>query len=95
MWRNPEIPCAYFTKWAPSRSGCASCSKLRYVRRIRWGHLNGLSNLVIGASLTAPMAPDAKRVVIDPDEAPAYVRLHATRQISPHEIIGSIEARLP
>lgn len=47
-----------------------------------------LSNLVIGASLTAPMASDEKRVAIDPDQAPTYARLHATHHISPHEILS-------
>ena len=47
-----------------------------------------LSNLVIGASLTAPMAPDEKRVAIDPDQAPTYARLHATHHISPREILS-------
>lgn len=46
-----------------------------------------LSNLVIGASLTAPMASDEKRVAIDPDQAPTYARLHARHHISPHEIL--------
>lgn len=47
-----------------------------------------LSNLVIGASLTAPMASDEKRVAIDPDQAPTYARLHATHHISPREILS-------
>ncbi|WP_415829899.1 TetR/AcrR family transcriptional regulator [Helcobacillus massiliensis] len=47
-----------------------------------------LSNLVIGASLTAPMASDEKRVAIDPDQAPTYARLHATHHISPQEILS-------
>ena len=47
-----------------------------------------LSNMVIGASLTAPMASDEKRVAIDPDQAPTYARLHATHQISPQEILS-------
>ena len=47
-----------------------------------------LSNLVIGASLTAPMASDEKRVAIDPDQAPTYARLHATHHISPCEILS-------
>jgi len=47
-----------------------------------------LSNLVIGASLTAPMAPDEKRVAIDPEQAPAYARLHAAHHISPQEILS-------
>ena len=47
-----------------------------------------LSNLVIGASLTAPMASDEKRVAIDPDQAPTYARLRATHHISPREILS-------
>ena len=47
-----------------------------------------LSNLVIGASLTAPMASDEKRVAIDPDQAPTYARLHATHRKSPREILS-------
>ncbi|WP_343834430.1 TetR/AcrR family transcriptional regulator [Brevibacterium paucivorans] len=47
-----------------------------------------LSNLVIGASLTAPMASDEKRVAIDPKQAPTYARLHATHHISPQEILS-------
>lgn len=47
-----------------------------------------LSNLVIGASLTAPMAPDEKRVAIDPDQAPTYARLQATHHISPQQILA-------
>ena len=47
-----------------------------------------LSNLVIGASLTAPMASDEKRVAIDPDQAPTYARLHATHHTSPREILS-------
>lgn len=47
-----------------------------------------LSNPVIGASLTAPMASDEKRVAIDPDQAPTYARLHATHHISPREILS-------
>ena len=47
-----------------------------------------LSNLVIGASLTAPMASDEKRVAIDPDQAPTYARLHATHHISSREILS-------
>ncbi|MFC0581164.1 TetR/AcrR family transcriptional regulator [Micrococcoides hystricis] len=46
-----------------------------------------LSNLVIGASLTAPMAPDEKRVAIDPDQAPTYARLHGSHHLSPQEIL--------
>ena len=47
-----------------------------------------LSNLVIGAALTAPMAPDEKRVAIDPEQAPTYARLHAAHHISPQEILS-------
>ena len=47
-----------------------------------------LSNLVIGASLTAPMASDEKRVAIDPDQAPTFARLHATHHISSREILS-------
>ncbi|WP_245527070.1 TetR/AcrR family transcriptional regulator [Brevibacterium mcbrellneri] len=47
-----------------------------------------LSNLVIGASLTAPMASDEKREAIDPKQAPTYARLHATHHISPQEILS-------
>lgn len=47
-----------------------------------------LSNLVIGAALTAPMAPDEKRVPIDPRQAPTYARLHAAHHISPREILS-------
>lgn len=47
-----------------------------------------LSNLVIGAALTAPMALDEKRVAIDPDQAPTYARLHAAHRISPQEILA-------
>lgn len=47
-----------------------------------------LSNLVIGASLTAPMAPDEKRVAIDPEQAPTYASLHAAHRISPQEILS-------
>ncbi|WP_230972849.1 TetR/AcrR family transcriptional regulator [Gulosibacter hominis] len=47
-----------------------------------------LSNLVIGSSLTAPMASDEKRVAIDPDQAPTYARLHATHHISSREILS-------
>ena len=46
-----------------------------------------LSNLVIGSALTAPMAPDEKRVVIDPEQAPTYARLHTAHHISPQEIL--------
>lgn len=46
-----------------------------------------LSNLVIGAALTAPMAPDEKRVAINPEQAPSYARLHAAHHISPQEIL--------
>ncbi|OFT98252.1 TetR family transcriptional regulator [Brevibacterium sp. HMSC22B09] len=47
-----------------------------------------LSNLVIGSALTAPMAPDEKRVVIDPGQAPTYARLHTAHHISPQEILA-------
>ncbi|OHQ54557.1 TetR family transcriptional regulator [Corynebacterium sp. HMSC070H05] len=47
-----------------------------------------LSNLVIGAALTAPMAPDEKRVTIDPEQAPTYARLHAAHHNSPQEILS-------
>ena len=47
-----------------------------------------LSNLVIGAALTAPMASDEKRVAIDPGQAPTYARLHAAHHISPQEILS-------
>lgn len=47
-----------------------------------------LSNLVIGAALTAPMAPDERRVAIDPEQAPTYARLHAAHHISPREILS-------
>ena len=47
-----------------------------------------LSNLVIGSALTAPMAPDEKRVVIDPEQAPTYARLHTAHHISPQEILA-------
>lgn len=47
-----------------------------------------LSNLVIGASLTAPMAADEKRVAIDPETAPTYARLHAAHHISPQQILA-------
>lgn len=47
-----------------------------------------LSNLVIGAALTAPMASDEKRVAIDPDQAPTYARLHAAHRISPQESLA-------
>ena len=47
-----------------------------------------LSNLVIGAALTAPMAPDEKRVAINPEQAPTYARLHAAHHISPQEILS-------
>ncbi|WJZ07204.1 Transcriptional regulator, TetR family [Corynebacterium glaucum] len=47
-----------------------------------------LSNLVIGAALTAPMAPDEKRVAVAPEQAPTYARLHAAHHISPREILS-------
>ena len=47
-----------------------------------------LSNLVIGAALTAPMAPDEKRVAINPEQAPTYARLHVAHHISPQEILS-------
>lgn len=47
-----------------------------------------LSNLVIGSSLTAPVAPEEKRVAVDPEQAPTYARLHATHHISPQEILA-------
>ena len=47
-----------------------------------------LSNLVIGAALTAPMAPDEKRIAINPEQAPTYARLHAAHHISPQEILS-------
>ena len=47
-----------------------------------------LSNLVIGAALTAPMAPDERRVAIDPEQAPTYARLHAAHHTSPREILS-------
>ena len=47
-----------------------------------------LSNLVIGAALTAPMAPDEMRVAINPEQAPTYARLHAAHHISPQEILS-------
>ncbi|WP_256282614.1 TetR family transcriptional regulator [Brevibacterium sp. HMSC07C04] len=55
-----------------------------------------LSNLVIGSALTAPMAPDEKRVVIDPEQAPTYARLHTAHHISPQAILAQgIKALLP
>lgn len=47
-----------------------------------------LSNLVIGSALTAPMAPDEKRVPIDEELAPTYARMHGLHHISPDVILA-------
>ncbi|WP_448852078.1 TetR/AcrR family transcriptional regulator [Corynebacterium sp. 335C] len=47
-----------------------------------------LSNLVIGASLTAPMASDERSSAIDPDAAPTYARLHAGHPVDPRGILA-------
>ncbi len=47
-----------------------------------------LSNLVIGSALTAPMAPDEKRVPIDEELAPTYARMHGHHHISPDVILA-------